>query len=88
MSIEYKIQFKIDNTKLIPELKGLPNFVKQNENIFYYQTSNRTNFEVVIEITNYGILLIDYLSGLGREIIGILVEKLTGLSDKIIIEEK
>ena len=91
MSIQYEFTFNYncEDAEFRSFLESLPHFHKYDtENHGYiYKDSGENKPEAVIEILDTGIILRDYLTGVGRELIGLLVEHITGISDNLIIEE-
>ena len=91
MSIEYEFTFnQSGEEELSAYLKGLPYFKKYDtENYsFIFQRKNKNYPDAVIEIHEIGIYLIDYLTGVGRELIGLLVEHITGKYGEVTIDER
>ena len=92
MAIEYEFHFNYSDTdgEFSNYLKTLPNFHKYDKNdfAFIYKKPENKNSEAVIKLTDSGLHLIDYLTSIGRDLIGIIVEYVTGISDNVIIEEK
>jgi hypothetical protein len=91
MSIQYEFTFNFncEDEDFRNFLTSLPHFHKYDSknNGYIYKTSDRKNPDAVIEILDSGIRLRDYLTGVGRELIGFLVEHITGITDNLIIEE-
>ena len=91
MSIEYEFTFNHSGEEeLSGYLTGLPYFKKYDtENYSYiYQRDDKKYPEAVIEIHEIGIYLNDYLTGVGRELIGLLVEHITGNYGEVTIDER
>lgn len=91
MSIEYEFTFNnFEEEELSAYLKGMPYFEKYDEEnySFLFRKSGSKYPDAVIEIHEIGIYLNDYLTGVGRELIGLLVEHITGRYGEIIISER
>jgi len=91
MAIEYEIIFNNPDFEELEEyLKNMPYFesydVKTGEYIYRKETTNYPDTTIILH--DLGLDLKDYLSGVGREQIGLLVEYLTGIYEDIIIKEK
>jgi hypothetical protein len=91
MSIQYEFYFNYNDSDndFSDFLMALPHFDRyDNKNFaFIYRKPGKDNPEAVIELQDTGLILRDYLTGVGRELIGYLVEHITGISDNLTIEE-
>jgi len=90
MSIEYEFTFNYaDEEELSNYIKGMPHFEKYDQETFAYifRKAGSKYPDVVIRIHEIGIYLNDYLTGVGRELTGLLVEHITGYYGEVIIDE-
>lgn len=91
MSIEYEFTFNYsDEEELSVYLRGMPFFYKYDttNHSFIFRKADKKYPDAVIEIHELGIHLNDYLTGIGRELIGLLVEHITGKYGELIIDER
>ncbi len=92
MGIEYKIKTENPDIEwIIHFIESLPYFDKYNSEYDAFEFRNDRSVKypsVVIEPKEYGMIFIDYLGeGIGRELMGLIVEKVTGQIGYIKIDE-
>jgi len=91
MAINYEFLFNNPHFDSLEEyLKGMPYFERYEEETssYIYRKESRKYPDVVIVLHDIGIDLTDYLTGVGREHIGLLIEYLTGIYEEILVKEK
>jgi hypothetical protein len=91
MAIKYEIIFNNpDFEELEKYLRKMPYFesLDVEKSTYIFRKGNKNYPDSIIGLHDLGLDITDYLSGVGREQIGLLVEYLTGIYDEIVIKEK